>query len=347
MKILLIGGTRFFGRRVLEVAVSHGHEVTVFHRGHTPLSGGLEVDEVLGDRNLDIERLEGEWDVAIDMCGYLPESLEISTSHLRPRVGKYVFISSISAYADFSDSHYDESTKLVRLTAEDEEFVRSIDPVKNIDATTLAEHYGGAKVLCEGIVQDRFGEDALIVRPGLIVGKFDHTDRFTYWVMRIADGGKVLVPGDPEMSVQFIDASDLARWLIGAVERDVVGEIQVTGKPGEVTFENMVSTIKSVTDSDAEFVWVDEQFLKEKGVRAWSDLPVFLYSDGEIAGMRLASIDRAIETGLVLSPLSKTVKELWEWRSLDKTKVSTGLARSEESAIIGEWEENTNDYEGS
>jgi 2'-hydroxyisoflavone reductase len=335
MKILIIGGTRFLGRRLVEEALAGNHEVTVFHRGSHPHCGDGDIEEILGDRNTDLQKLVGrEWDAVIDTCGYLPDTVAASVDALKESVRSYVFISSISAYGDFSKPLFDENTALACLTPDQDAALRAIDPLAEMTAVAIGDAYGGAKVLCEEIVEAGFPGCSLIVRPGLIVGAFDHTDRFTYWVMRVAAGGAVLAPGKPESPVQFIDAKDLASWTINATKNGFSGAFSVTGKPGAMNFGLMLDEIKIVTGSDARFVWAPEDFLRRHEVREWSDLPLYMFESEAMAALELADTGKATGHGLKLRPFADTVTELYQWRTGIEWEMRAGLSKQRESELL-------------
>ncbi|MHA2502373.1 MAG: NAD-dependent epimerase/dehydratase family protein, partial [Candidatus Kariarchaeaceae archaeon] len=198
MKILIIGGTRFVGRAISESLLAHGHSLTLFHRGKTNPDYLPEATHVIGDRETDIERLTGTWDVVIDTCGYYPRIVKISANHLQDKVKHYLFISTISVYSSTSELGITEAAPLQQLD----------DPTTE-DMQSEENAYGGLKVLCENVVTSVYGERSIIVRPGLIVGPYDPTNRFTYWLPRIRKSGRILAPGDGSMPSQFIDVRDL------------------------------------------------------------------------------------------------------------------------------------------
>ncbi|MEZ5426282.1 MAG: NAD-dependent epimerase/dehydratase family protein [Pyrinomonadaceae bacterium] len=334
MKILIIGGTKFLGRHLIGAALENGHQVTIFHRGKHPAGELGEVEEILGDRNTDLEKLAGRgWDVCIDTCGYLPQTVRASAEFLRDAVDAYVFISSISAYADFSRTDYDETAETARLTEEQEEEFAGIDPLGELTGAVLGEMYGALKVLCEEEATRIFGDKVLIIRPGLIVGKFDFTDRFTYWVMRVAAGGEVLAPGNPENFVQFIDARDLARWTIAMAERGETGVFNATGKPFDLTFRGLLDGIKSVSGSDSRFIWADGEFLEKEQVAPWSEMPLYLPETEEFEGFQAANIDRALALGLNFRSLSDTIKETLEWRKVLTDDLKAGISAEREKIL--------------
>ncbi len=336
MKILIIGGTKFSGRHLVKSALANNHEVTIFHRGNHSTDDLGDVEEIIGDRNFDLEKLANRnWDVCVDMCGYLPQWVESSAKALKDSVKKYVFISSISAYSDLSEADFDENTKLAQLNPEQEKRFAEVDTTKDFNAVDLGDMYGALKVLCEEIVLKTFPENNLIIRPGLIVGEQDFTDRFTYWVMRVAKGGEVLTPGNPDAFVQFIDAKDLMRWLIHLLENDETGIFNAVNKPFEITFGKMLEEIKNVSQSDAKFTWVSEEFMQENEVAPWSDMPLHLPKS--LANMRAANIDKALEKGLKFRPLSETVFDTLNWRKDIDTEMKAGISEQREKDLLQKW----------
>ena len=337
MKILIIGGTKFLGRHLINAAQARGHEVTLFNRG-TKYAGDApeHVEQIHGNRNLDLEKLGGRtWDVCIDTCGYLPQSVQASAEFLRDSVGQYIFISSISAYAGFRDKDFDESAPLAELTAEQREAFEKIDPKGELTALVLGELYGALKVWCEQAVEKAFPGRALVVRSGLIVGEYDWTDRFTYWVMRVGKGGAVFAPGSPERFVQFIDGRDLALWIIKAAEDGTNGIFNVTGKPFDLTFGGLLEEIRTVTASDAEFVWASEEFMKAENVKNWSDMPLYLdESDADSQGFLSANIDRALEKGLEFRPLRDTIRDTLNWRKSIESDLKAGISAEREMELL-------------
>ena len=246
MKILLIGGTRFLGRHPVTSARARGHEITLFNRGKTNPDLFSRVKTIRGDREKDLDQLSGQWDAVIDTCGYVPRVVNLSAEALKERVQQYVFISSISVYSDFSKIGINESSDLGTLSDE------SVEEI-------TGETYGPLKVLCEKAVQEVFGARALIVRPGLIVGPHDSTDRFTYWPVRINQGGDILTPERPDVLTQFIDARDLADFTIRLIEQNVSGVFNATGNP--MTLNTLFETCKRVSKSNATFKWAPVDFL--------------------------------------------------------------------------------------
>ncbi len=240
VRILVLGGTLFLGRAVVEAALARGHEPTLFNRGLTRPELFPGVARLVGDRDGALQSLQGgTWDAVIDTSGYVPRVVRASAELLQPRVGRYIFVSSISAYADLSRRGVAEDAPLAKLGKETED---------------RDEAYGALKALCERAVQDIYGERATIVRPGLIVGPWDFTGRFTYWPVRIAAGGDVLAPEPRDAPVQVIDVRDLADWMVQLVEEDRGGVFNATGPEQSLTLELLLESCRTVTRSNARLV---------------------------------------------------------------------------------------------
>lgn len=341
MKILIIGGTKFLGRHLIEAALRNGHEVTLLNRGKFSQETFGNIEQIHGDRNFDLEKLAGRrFDVCIDTCGYLPQSVKVSTEFLRDSIGQYIFISSISAYKNFRQANSNENAPLAELTAEQKEKFEKIDVKDELTGVVLGEMYGALKVLCEREAEKAMPNRVLAVRSGLIVGEFDWTDRFSYWVMRVAKGGEILAPANPQRFIQFIDARDLAKWIIKMAEENQNGIFNVTGKPFEMTFGKFLEEIKNVTQSNADFTWVGEEFLKEQGVEVWSEMPLYLHeSDIEWQGFLSVNIDKALEKGLSFHDLGDTIRTTFDWRNSIKDDLKAGISVERESELLRKWHE--------
>lgn len=339
MKILIIGGTKFLGRHLIKAAQTKNHEITLFNRGKFSDEIFANVEQIHGDRNFDLGKLANRtWDAVIDTCGYLPQSVKTSAGFLKNSVGQYVFISSISAYSDFSQPDFDENTPLAKLTAEQEKRLAEIDLKDDLTAYVLGEMYGALKVLCELEAELAMTNKTLIIRPGLIVGEYDWTDRFSYWVMRAAKGGEILTPADPNRFIQFIDAHDLADWTLKMVENKEVGVFNATGKPFELTFDKFLNEIKSATKSDAEFTYVSEEFLIAENVAPWSEMPLYLpKSDVESKGFLSANVDKAIAKSLTFQPLHETIIKTFNWRNSINTELKAGISVEREKELLQKW----------
>ena len=298
MRLLLLGGTKFLGRHAVDAALAAGHEVTTFTRGRTNPGLFPEVEHLRGDRDGDLEALRARtWDGAIDTSGYVPRIVRQSAELLRDAVERYVFVSSISAYSDFS-APIDEATPVAELD----------DP----GTEDVAEHYGALKAACERVVEEIYGDRSARVRAGLIVGPFDPTDRFTYWPRRIAAGGRVLAPGVPEAPVQLVDARDLAAWLVQLGLEGPGGVYNATGPAEPLTFGELLERSRAAVGSDAAVVWTDAQRVLDAGVAPWTELPLWL-PDPDYAGMTRADISRAVDAGLRFRPLEQTVADTLAW----------------------------------
>ncbi|MBE0683312.1 MAG: SDR family oxidoreductase [Anaerolineales bacterium] len=301
MKILILGGTRFLGRHLVNSARVRGHNVTLFNRGQSNPNLFQQVDKIQGDREKDLDLLSGEhWDVVIDTCGYLPRVVRMSAQALKDKADHYVFISSISVYADFSKIGINESDPLGKM---EDETVEEI----------TGETYGPLKALCEKAVQDMFGIRSLTIRPGLIVGPHDPTDRFTYWPVRVARGGSVLAPDRPEVLTQIIDVRNLAKFIIELVEQNVSGVFNASGPDYELSFGRLLDTCKLIGNSDAKFKWAPLDFLNQNKVAPWSELPAWLPDTGDDAGFARVDISKAVNAGLKFFSLEETIHDTLEW----------------------------------
>jgi 2'-hydroxyisoflavone reductase len=323
LKLLLLGGTRFLGRATVEAALGRGHEVTLFTRGETNPDLFPEAEKLRGDRADPESRslLAGrEWDAVVDTSGYFPEVVRISAEGLRDSVGRYVFVSSISAYADFSTGP-SENSKRAELAEG--------HPVDEM--LPEYENYGALKALCEDAVTDAYGERAVIVRPGLIVGPHDPTGRFTYWPHRIARGGDFVAPAPVDGQFQLVDARDLGAWLVDLAERGVSGPYNAV-HPG-FTWAELVESGLRVTGSDARPVWIDSEWLGEQGVGEWMELPMWL-RDPEWVGMNRADASRAVTDGLTFRPLEDTIRGTLEHA---ETTEEAGLKPERERELLEAW----------
>ncbi|GCE30740.1 hypothetical protein KDA_62240 [Dictyobacter alpinus] len=308
MKLLILGGTVFLGRHLTEAALAHGHEVTLFHRGVHGNELFPTVERLHGDRAGDLSALQGrEWDAVIDTSGQHPKHVRSSARLLSQAVKHYTFISSISVYADFSQPAMDESAPVGRLTPE------QLTSIEQTDAPSL-EFYGQLKALCEEAAEEEMPGRVCNVRPGLIVGPYDNSDRFTYWPGRVARGGEVLAPGRPDKQVQFIDVRDLAAWILHVAESSMTGVYNATGPAEILTMQHLLEECKMVSGSDAVFRWRDDVFLIDKGVDPWMGLPLWIPdSEKDMAGFLSANIQRARAAGLTFRPLSTTIKDTLAW----------------------------------
>ena len=338
LRILILGGTGFTGPFQVRYALSRGHKVTVFNRGKThPGELPKEAEQLIGDRNGQLDALKGrQWDVCIDIPTTLPVWVRDAAQILKGNVDRYVFISTISVYSDNSKPGMDESGPLAKYEGS--------DAMKETQQTLLASRYGlygPLKVLSEQEAEKWFPGKALIIRPGLIVGPGDESDRFTYWPVRIDRGGEVLAPGAPTDPVQFIDARDLAEWTIRMVEQGTTGTFNATGPKSKLTMVEMLDGIKKATTSESRFTWVDADFLAAQKVRPWSDMPVWIPPRGDEAGFSEISINRALAKGLTFRSLPDTAKATLEWfrkqPAARQAKLKAGLTPEREVDVLAAW----------
>ena len=344
MKLLILGGTRFLGPHLVSVALERNHEITLFNRGKHPRRNLPNTETIYGDRQTDLYKLQGRrWDAVIDMCGYLPDSVRASAEAFSNSIDTYVFISSISAYADVSVVGIDESAPLASLTNEQLEQAKAIDASGDVSAVIYGKMYGGLKVLCEQAAHEAIPHRVLIIRPGLIVGPYDHTDRFTYWVARVASGGEVLAPGRPGRPVQFIDVRDLAEWIVKMVERNETGIYNATGLPNSTTMEEVLEESRLVTGTDATFTWVSENFLNQEKVAAWGEMPLWLPEEDapNLKGAMFISCNKAVRAALTFRPLRDTIKDTVAWwkRDCRNDEMKAGITRERERALLQKWHE--------
>jgi 2'-hydroxyisoflavone reductase len=302
VKLLILGGTVFLGRHLVEAAQARSHEVTLFNRGQHNAALFPDLEKLRGNRDGDLTALQGRrWDAVIDTCGFVPRVVRASAELLADAVDHYTFISTISVYADFSQRGIGEDAPVGKLEDETTEEVTN-------------EAYGPLKALCEQAAERAMPGRALNIRPGLIVGPHDPTDRFTYWPHRIAQGGEVLAPGRPERQVQFIDARDLAGWTIRMVEAKQAGVYNATGPDYALTMGQVLEECKTQSGSDARFLWVDEKRLLEAGATPWMEVPLWIpESDPESAGFAATNCNKAFAAGLTFRPLAETVRDTLAW----------------------------------
>ena len=320
VRLLILGGTKFLGRATTEAALARDHEVTLFNRGQTSPELFPEAEKIRGDREGDLSLLDGRfWDAVIDPSGYVPHVVRASAEALADAVDYYLFVSSISVYADFSGPSDEENP---RKELGDKPADRMLEDYSN---------YGPLKALCEDAVAETMPDRHALVRPGLIVGPHDPTGRFTYWPHRLARGGEVLAPAPSEEKVQFVDVRDLAEWLVTLCETRRPGRFNAV-QPG-LPWEELLETCREVSGSDAQFVWVDGDFLLEQGVEQWMGLPMWMH-EAEWRGMHMADVSRAIAAGLSFRPLEETVRATLD--DADTTD-DAGLSAEREREVLAAW----------
>ena len=335
MKVLIIGGPVFVGRRLIESALAGGHEVSLFNRGHHNPELFPEVEKLRGDRNGDLAPLRGRrWDVAIDTSGFVPVSVRRMTGQLRDSVEHYTFVSSISVYAKFVSAGIDEHAPVETITDRQVDGAEALATGDRPNARVYGELYGGLKARCEVAAEDIMPGRVLNVRPGLIVGAHDYTDRFTYWVRRVAEGGEVLAPGRPERNVRVIDARDLAEWIVRMTETRQVGVYNAGGARDHRTMDGMLEACRTVGGSDARFTWASEPFLLEHDVKPWSEMPLWIPEEHN--GIFEVKDDKAVAAGLTFRPPADTITDTlaWDLRRPRDIELKAGLTRERERELL-------------
>ncbi|WP_310755000.1 NAD-dependent epimerase/dehydratase family protein [Candidatus Palauibacter soopunensis] len=330
LRILILGGTRFIGPHQVKYALDRGHEVSIFTRGQTepPFYQDYfeRVEHLIGDRTSDLSALEGrEWDAVIDNSASYPSWVASTTELLRGQVDRYLFVSSISAYADFARVGIDEDYHVGQLSPDEAEDDGG---------------YGPRKARCEQYARDAFGENAINVRPGLIIGPGDNTDRWTYWPVRVDRGGEVLAPNTPADPVQNVDARDLSEWIVRLVETP--GNGGTYNATGEIQqFGDMLEEIRGALASDATFTWVPTEFMAEQEVAPWMHMTNWTPPEGETVGMNQVSVAAAVQAGLTFRPLADTARDTVEWwNSLPEDRRAeprAGLPADKEAEVLAAW----------
>jgi 2'-hydroxyisoflavone reductase len=337
-RILILGGTGFIGPHMVRYAVERGHTVTIFTRGRTD-ADIPDVEHLIGDRNDDLSALEGrQWDVVLDNNARDYRWVQLSTRVLRDSAEQYLFISTISVY-EAEAMGFDLADRILRGPGYREDSPRHRTPAGFEDGDEAP--YGLTKALGEDVVHAAFPGRTTVVRPGLIVGPEDPTDRFTYWPVRIDRGGEVLAPGNPDHANQVIDQRDLGEWVVRLAESGTTGDFNATGPASRMSMAEMLYGIRAATSAPVQFTWVSEDFLQEHGVRPWSDLPSWIPGDP----LMNVSIDRALAAGLTFRPLAVTVRDLLEWDrgrpAGSRTGPPPGLAPEREKELLAEWHRRT------
>lgn len=330
LRVLIFGGTGFIGPHFVEVLRARGHKLTLFNRGKRNPKLFPDVETLLGDRNgpaaAVTDALKGrDWDVVIDNSGYTPKQVKVTTDALKGHAQHYIFVSSISVYADLTRPGIDEDYKLATLA----------DPTTEeiTDAT-----YGALKALCEKGVEQAFGAHSAIIRPTYIVGPGDSSDRFTYWPVRTSQGGVMLAPGKASDPVQFIDVRDLAEFMRGCVEQRFSGSYNACNPPGSVTMGDLLETSKRVSGADTQFVWAPAEFLQKHKAIETGEITIWSPPVGEFAGANLVSSARAVANGLRFRPLETTVRDTLAWHRKRPTeqqqKLRAGLTPQREAELL-------------
>ncbi len=327
MKTLILGGTTFLGRHLARALVERGHETSIFTRGKERGDDTLALTRYVGDRDGGLGTIpRNGWDAVIDTSGYVPGIIASSCAHLA-NAGRYLFTSSISVYDPSAeivgDGHAPYTPRIADLADDD------------------PHNYGPSKRRSEDVVRAVFDDRAVLVRPGLLVGPYDPTNRFTYWVDRFTEGGDIAVPGPPQRYVQFIDVRDAATFMVRLLEDERSGIYDVTGPPNAITMEELAKTARETLKADANLVWIDEDFLEVNGITGWIDLPLWIGPSTGCRGFMNANVDRALTEGLSLRPLAQTIRDTRAWSctvgNQTPSNSQAGITRERERDILAGW----------
>lgn len=332
LRILILGGTGFLGPAVVNKAIKRGHTLTLFNRGRTQPHLFPDIEKLQGDRDGGLDALKGrEWDAVVDTSGYVPRIVKDSAELLAPNVKHYIFISTVSVYATHQNVNADET-----------------DPVGTMDDETVEDitgaTYGPLKALCEKAAETAMPGRVANIRPGLIVGPGDGTDRFTYWPIRIARGGEVLAPGTPDDPIQIIDVRDLGEWIVRVVEQKTVGVFNAItpGRgDGALTIGSMLAGCMKGIESDARLTWVEADFLQQQGVAPWAHMPAWVPPRDGYEGFGRRNVDRAVKAGLKFRPISDIARDTLAWfRTLPEERQSrlrAGISAAREAEVLAAW----------
>lgn len=336
-KILVLGGTSFLGPAIVEAALAKGHTVTLFNRGRTnpllfpdveKLQGQRRRPRKQGDPAQDLKALAGrKWDAAIDTSGFFTGELEDVCKVLQGNVQHYTYISSLSVYRDLeqNDKPVDEQSQLCECA---DKYVQ--DMGKNF------ENYGALKRYCEDAAAAAFGVQALLVRPGYIVGPRDNSDRFTWWPVRLQRGGECLAPGDPDNDLQFIDVRDLGQWIVHAVEQGIGGPFNAVGFKGRISTAEFLHCGKGTLNHETTFTWVSDAFLVENGIVAWESMPCWTPK----AKNGHSSNAKAVAAGMTFRPIAETIRDTAAWAQKERAKDApwrSGLTAEREAELLAGW----------
>jgi nucleoside-diphosphate-sugar epimerase len=350
LNILILGGTGFTGPEQVEYAIARGHRVTLFNRGKTRpgLFKGKVAEELIGDLNSDTSALKGKkFDVVIDNPTTLPFWVKNAAQYLKGNTKHYMFISTTSVYRDQSEIGINENSPTVPMPDGLDPYQPDQRTERQLAASSNASNYGAFKARAEVEVQTQYPGIYTIIRPCLIVGPLDRTDRFTYWPARIDKGGEVLAPDKPDDPCQFIDSRDLAEWTIRMAEMKEFGTYNAIGPEKPMTIAEMLYGVKAVTTAGAQFTWVPWEFLQSQGIRPWSHMPVWQPPYGRTAGYQRRSAAKALTKGLTFRPLAVTAKDTLDWHKTRSPEEQAGtlegkingLSMKREAEVLAAWKE--------
>ncbi|MFA6165255.1 MAG: NAD-dependent epimerase/dehydratase family protein [Gemmatimonadaceae bacterium] len=340
LNILILGGTGFTGPEQVEYAIARGHRVTLFNRNKTRPGyfKGRVAEELVGDLNNDTSALKGRtFDVVLDNPTTFPAWVRNAAQQLAGNVTHYIFQSTTSVYSDQSIIGLDEQSPVAALPAD-------VDPY-TLDPQHASRYYGALKVKAEQEVARQYPGMWTVVRPCLIVGPMDRTDRFTYWPARIDAGGEILAPDKPDDPCQFIDVRDLAEFSVRLAEARVLGTFNVIGPEKPLTIAEMLYGVKAITATKGRLTWVPWEFLREQGVRPWRHMTVWQPPYGATAGYQRRSAAKAIAAGLTFRSLADTARTTLDWHRTrpqaeqDATLrgAINGLDMKREAEVLAAW----------
>jgi 2'-hydroxyisoflavone reductase len=320
-RLLVIGGTSFVGRALIELALERDYQVTMLNRGITNPGLFPEVDHRAGDRDGGLVVLgEDRWDVVVDTCGYAPRVVRQSAELLRGRVGWYSLVSSLAVYADFAERGIIEDAPLA--------------PPPDPPSEDVASHYGPLKAQCEQVVAELHPGRCTMTRCSIIVGPNDPTHRFSYWIARAAEGGTMLAPGQPTQGVQFVDVRDLAAWFLHSAEHQVAGAFNAAGPAEPLTMAELLRLCADVTGAGVQFDWRDDEHLLAQGLVPYFVPPMWVPAQGPMAGIAAVDSSRAVAAGLRFRPAAETVEDTYRWWQREAREVPLAWPRDEEARVL-------------
>ena len=336
MNVLVIGGTGFLGGAIADAALKAGHRVAIFTRGQTANPAlGAGVETIVGDRHQDLSALRGRnFDLVVDTCAFAPDAVASLLDALSPTIGRYALVTSASVYKDFAQPGLTEQAPTSRATDEQLGLALSLTVEQRSSAGSYGTAYGSLKRECELVALDRLGDRALILRSGLLVGAGDYTDRLTYWVRRVDQGGAIPAPGDPQRLVQLIDVRDAARFIVEGGEKGLGGVFNLTGRP--FPMRDLLESCRQVAGSDARFVWCPDEAVLAAGLEPWSQVPLWLpYSDEPFRHFLEIDTEKAFAQGLQTRPLNETLENILAWdRTRRATPLKAGMPPEKEAALL-------------
>jgi 2'-hydroxyisoflavone reductase len=340
LNILILGGTGFTGPEQVDYAIARGHRVTLFNRNQTRpgMFKGKVAAELIGDLNTDTSALKGQqFDVVIDNPTTFPAWVRNAAQYLKGNTKHYIFVSTTSTYSDQSIIGLNENSPVGVLPPD-------VDPY-TLDPQHASRYYGPLKVLAEKEVAKQYPDAWTVIRPCLIVGPLDRTDRFTWWPARIDQGGEVLAPDNPDDPCQFIDSRDLAEWTVRVAEARLLGTYNAIGPDKPMTVSQMLYGVKAITTAGAQFTWVPWDFLQQQKVRPWRDMTVWQPPYGRTAGYQRRDASKAISHGLTFRPVAVTAKDTLDWHKTrpEKERLATlngeinGIGMKREAEVLAAW----------